>query len=83
LPLYPTAPAVRIGRLAVHESFQGRGLVGAPLPDAARRTFVDAKNAQAVAFYQDYLFQPLVGRSRTLFFSHATAEKAFRDKPER
>ncbi len=90
LPLYPTLPAVRIGRLAVHEGFQGRGLGGALLVDAARRTLeappavyalvVDAKNDQAVAFYQRYLFRTLVGRSRTLFLPLATAEKAFRDK---
>ena len=60
LPRYPTLPAVRIGRLAVHQRFQGRGLGGALLMDAARRSLqsppavyallVDAKNDQAVGF---------------------------------
>src|ERR1700733_7712115 len=38
LPRYPTLPVVRIGRLAVDRSFQGRGLGSALLIDAARRT---------------------------------------------
>ena len=87
LPRYPTLPAVRIGRLAVDEKFQGRGLGGALLANATRRTLqappavyaliVDAKNDQAVAFYQRYLFRPLVGQPRTLFLPLVTAEKAF------
>ena len=86
LPRYPTLPAVRIGRLAVDETFQGRGLGGALLVDAARRTLqaapaayalvVDAKNDQAVAFYQRYLFRPVVDRPRTLFLPLATTQKA-------
>ncbi len=86
LPRYPSVPAVRIGRLAVDQKYQGRGLGGALLVDATRRTLqaapavyalvVDAKNDQAVAFYQRYLFRPMVGRPRTLFLPLATAEKA-------
>jgi GNAT superfamily N-acetyltransferase len=34
LPRYPTVPAVRIGRLAVHRMYQGRGLGAAILMDA-------------------------------------------------
>jgi hypothetical protein len=30
-----------------------------------------------VAFYQRYLFRPVVGQPRTLFLPLATAEKAF------
>jgi ribosomal protein S18 acetylase RimI-like enzyme len=86
LPRYPSVPAVRIGRLAVGEKFQGRGLGGALLVDATRRTLqaapavyalvVDAKNDQAVAFYQRYLFRLMVGHPRTLFLPLATAHKA-------
>ena len=86
LPRYPTVPAVRIGRLAVDERFQGRGLGGALLIDATRRTLqaapavyalvVDAKNDQAVAFYQRYLFRPMIDQPRTLFLPLATAQKA-------
>jgi ribosomal protein S18 acetylase RimI-like enzyme len=76
----------RIGRLAVGEKFHGRGLGGALLVDATRRTLqaapavyalvVDAKNDQAVAFYQRYLFRLMVGHPRTLFLPLATAQKA-------
>ena len=93
LPRYPILPAVRIGRLAVNQMFQGRGLGGALLVDATRRSIqsppavyallVDAKNDRAVAFYQRYLFRPIVGRPRTLFLPLATAQKAFLHKHER
>jgi ribosomal protein S18 acetylase RimI-like enzyme len=64
LPPYPAIPAVRIGRLAVDQEFRGQGLSSAMLVDAARRVIesdiaafalaVDAKNAQAVAFYEHH-----------------------------
>ena len=86
LPRYPTLPAVRIGRLAVDERFQGRGLGAALLMNAADRTLrsdaaaftllVDAKNDQAVAFYQHYGFRTLATHPRTLFLPLATAQKA-------
>lgn len=88
LPRYPTLPAVRIGRLAVDVKFHGRGLGGALLADAVRRTLqappavftllVDAKNDQAVAFYQHYGFLQLASQPRTLFLPLATAEKLLR-----
>jgi ribosomal protein S18 acetylase RimI-like enzyme len=87
LPRYPTLPAVRIGRLAVDRAFQGRGLGAALLADAAHRTMqgdvaaftllVDAKNEQAVAFYQRYGFRTLVSHARTLFLPLATAQRLF------
>lgn len=87
LPRYPSVPAVRIGRLAVDQEFHGRGLGGALLVDATRRTLqaasavyalvVDAKNDQAVAFYQHFGFRLLVDRPRSLFLPMATPEKAF------
>jgi ribosomal protein S18 acetylase RimI-like enzyme len=86
LPRYPTLPAVRIGRLAVNERFQRRGLGGILLMDATRRTLqaapavytliVDAKNDRAVAFYRHHGFQPMVGQPRTLFLPLATAQEA-------
>jgi GNAT superfamily N-acetyltransferase len=85
LPRYPTLPAVRIGRLAVDQRYQGRGLGGALLVDTTRRTLqsppavyallVDAKNDEAVAFYQRYLFRPLVSQPRTLYLPLVTAQK--------
>ena len=87
LPRYPTVPAVRIGRLAVDQRFQGRGLGAALLADAASRTLkadaaaftllVDAKNDQAVAFYQRFGFRVLASQPRTLFLPLATAQKVF------
>jgi GNAT superfamily N-acetyltransferase len=87
LPRYPTLPAVRIGRLAVDRTFQGRGLGAALLADAAHRSvrsdiagftlLVDAKNDQAVAFCQHHGFRLLLSRPRTLFLPLATAHKSF------
>jgi ribosomal protein S18 acetylase RimI-like enzyme len=79
LPPYPAIPAVRIGRLAVDQEFRSRGLGSAMLVDAACRVIesdiaafalvVDAKDAQAVAFYEHHGFSPLAveGEARTLF----------------
>lgn len=79
LPPYPAIPAVRIGRLAVDAQFLGQGLGSAMLVDAARRVtesdiaafalVVDAKDADAVAFYEHHGFSPLdvEGEGRTLF----------------
>jgi len=79
LPPYPAIPAVRIGRLAVDQDFRGLGLGSAMLVDAARRVIesdiaafalvVDAKDADAVAFYEHHGFSRLdaEGAGRTLF----------------
>src|SRR5438874_2707208 len=85
LPRYPTVPAVRIGRLAVDQRFHGRGLGAALLADAAARVLkadaaaftllVDAKNNQAVAFYQRFGFRILASQPRTLFLPLLTAQK--------
>ncbi len=83
LPRYPTLPAVRIGRLAVDQRFQKRGLGGALLADAAQRTLqapptaytllVDANDDQASAFYQHHGFRPLASQTRTSFLPLAVA----------
>lgn len=93
LPRYPTVPAVRIGRLAVDQEYQGRGLGAALLADAANwlmgadaATFtllVDAKNEDAVSFYRRFGFRPLVSLPRTLFLPLATALKAVIGKSTR
>jgi ribosomal protein S18 acetylase RimI-like enzyme len=87
LPRYPSVPAIRIGRLAVDQRFQGRGLGAALLADVAIRTskadaaaftlLVDAKDDQAVAFYRRFGFRSLASQPRTLFLPLATAQKAF------
>jgi len=93
LPRYPTLPAVRIGRLAVDERFQGRGLGAALLMNAAHRTLhagaaaytllVDAKNDRAVAFYQRYGFRPLSSQPRPLFLPLAVVQKTLLGKATR
>ena len=75
LPRYPSVPAVRMGRLAVSDSFKGKGLGAALLADALRRAataeiaayalVVDAKDEAAAGFYAHHGFialpeQPLV-----------------------
>jgi ribosomal protein S18 acetylase RimI-like enzyme len=87
LPRYPTIPAVRIGRLAVDRQFQRCGLGAAMLADATVRALkadaaafmlvVDAKNEQAVKFYEKFGFRLVAGMSRTLFLPLATARKVF------
>jgi ribosomal protein S18 acetylase RimI-like enzyme len=87
LPRYLTLPAVRIGRLAVDHRFQGSGLGTAMLADAAYRILhaapavftllVDAKDDQAVAFYEHHGFRRFTSQPRTLFLPMATAEKAW------
>ena len=66
-------PAVRLGRLAVDRTVQGRGLGAHLLMDAISRSrrvldhigihalFVDAKDEAAAAFYAKYGFRPLPG----------------------
>ena len=85
-PDLPTLPAVRVGRLAVDQRYRGRGLGGALLMDAANRALrsevaayamvVDAKNGQAVIFYEHHGFQRFESQPGTLFLPLATAAKA-------
>jgi ribosomal protein S18 acetylase RimI-like enzyme len=82
LPRYPTVPAVRMGRLAVDQTFKGQGLGGALLADALARAarseiaafalIVDAKDEPAAAFYRHHGFTALPDSPRTLFLPLAT-----------
>ena len=84
LPRYPTVPAVRMGRLAVDQTFKGQGLGGALLADtldraarseiAAYALIVDAKDESAAAFYRHHGFIALPDSSRTLFLPLATVQ---------
>jgi ribosomal protein S18 acetylase RimI-like enzyme len=65
LPKYTDIPAIRLGRLAVDRSVQGTGVGKALLADAVLQSLkstawavmvVDAKDAQASAFYQKHGF---------------------------
>ncbi len=85
LPRYPSVPAVRIGRLAVDQRFQGQGLGSALLLDAVARTIrndiaavallVDAKSESAVEFYRRFGFQTLADQPRSLFLPLATTQR--------
>ena len=82
LPRYPTVPAVRLGRLAVDQTFKGQGLGGVLLADAIDRAarseiaayamLVDAKDESAAAFYQHHGFIPLPDTPLILFLPLAT-----------
>jgi GNAT superfamily N-acetyltransferase len=86
LPHYPV-PAAVLGRLAIDQSYQGRGLGETLLVDAIRRTLhasaaiavyaiiVDAKNERAQAFYERFGFRPFVTTPRRLFLPLESFEK--------
>ena len=77
-------PAVLFGRLAVDREFQGQGYGGSLLVEAIRRVaatssqigiaglFVDAKDAQAISFYQQFGFTALASDVQRLFLPLAT-----------
>lgn len=87
LPRYPALPAIRLGRLAVDLRHHGQGIGGALLADAIQRALrteapgfsilVDAKNAQAAAFYRHHGFLDLPSRPGTLLLPLATARRIF------
>lgn len=82
LPRYRAVPTVRMGRLAVDQSFKGQGLGGALLGDALTRAarseiaayalVVDAKDEPAAAFYRHHGFIALPDTPLTLFLPLAT-----------
>lgn len=82
LPRYPTVPTVRMGRLAVDQTFKGQGLGVALLADALARAahsdiaayalMVDAKDRDAGEFYQHHGFIPLPDTPLTLFLPLGT-----------
>jgi GNAT superfamily N-acetyltransferase len=86
LPRYPLVPAVRVGRLAVAEGQQGKGLGAGLLVDAIGRALrsdvaayaivVDAKDDRAVAFYKHHGFIAFTSAPMTLFLPLAQAARA-------
>lgn len=86
LPRYPTVPAVRMGRLAVDQTFKGQGLGGALLADALDRAvrseiaafalMVDAKDETAAAFYRYHGFIALPDSPMTLFLPLTTVRRS-------
>lgn len=83
LPRYPAVPTVRMGRFAVDQIFRGQGLGGALLADAIDRAtraeiaayalMINAKDAEAAAFYRHHGFIALPDSAFTLFLPLATA----------
>ena len=84
LPRYPSIPAVRLGRLAVDQRFQGHGLGAALLADALRRAvmaeiaayamLVDAKDETAASFYQHHGFRAIESNPFCLYLPLATVK---------
>jgi predicted GNAT family N-acyltransferase len=84
LPRYPSIPAVRMGRLAVDQSFKGIGLVAALLADALRRAgkaeiaayafLVDAKDQDAASFYAHHGFMALPDQALCMFIALETVK---------
>jgi ribosomal protein S18 acetylase RimI-like enzyme len=86
LPRYPSVPAVRMGRLAVDQTFKGQGLGAALLADALMRVVrseiaayalvVDAKDERAAGFYRHHGFVETAIKPLTLFLPLATVPTA-------
>ena len=85
LPRSPLLPAALAGRLAVDERFHRKGLGSTLLADAALRVIkgdvkafaliVDAKDENAIAFYQHHGFQAFASRPHSLFLPLGTVKK--------
>lgn len=83
LPRYPV-PCFRLGRLAAHSEYHGRGLgrlligcavercLAAKQQVAAYALLVDAKDENARSFYQHYGFTPCRENPMTLYLSLGT-----------
>ena len=89
LPKYPELPATLLGRLARSTAFKGQGIGELLLMGALKRSLdqslsvasmavvVDAKDAQAKAFYSEYGFIELPDHPNRLFLPMATIEQMF------
>lgn len=85
LPRYPTVPAVRMGRLAVHSDVQGQGIGALLLVDGLKRAYrsevasyallVDAKNEKAADYYRRFNFTAFEKDPLLLFLPLATVKE--------
>lgn len=85
LPRYLCVPAARLGRLAVSNDYKGQGLGGALIYDAFEKAIrselvafamiVDAKDDEAVSFYQHHGFISFDNTPNTLFLPLSVAEQ--------
>lgn len=88
LPKYPDIPAIRLGRLAVDRTMQGKGLGAELLADAVFRAVanvaawsvmvVDAKDEAAVRFYEKFGFSRLPDDRRRLYVMRKPLEDFIR-----
>jgi GNAT superfamily N-acetyltransferase len=89
LPRYPVVPAALLGRLAIAQKAQGKGLGAALLADALIRTaraelgvfamIVDAKDEAAQRFYERFGFTLLTGEAQRLVLPLATALRQLKE----
>lgn len=89
LPRYPHLPVTLLGRLAIDQLCQGKGLGQFLLLDALYRSLqaaaaiaamavvVDAKDAAAAAFYGRYGFMPLSASQGRMFLPMKTVASLF------
>lgn len=87
LPRYPLIPAILLGRLAVHQEVQNRGVATLLLMDAMNRALenevawfamiVDAKDEKTREFYQKFGFQSFPNMRNKLFMPYRTVADAF------
>lgn len=89
LPKYPFVPAILLGRLAVDQKCHGMGYGQVLLIDALKRcmntkdigwaaVIVDAKNEQAVTFYEHHHFIRFSPDASRLFLARSTISSLFR-----
>ncbi|AFZ13740.1 GCN5-related N-acetyltransferase [Crinalium epipsammum PCC 9333] len=89
IPKYPLIPATLLGRLAIDEKYQKKGLGTFLLFDALQRSknseiasmavIVDAKNEQAQQFYEYHQFIPFPQQPHRLYLPMATIIKLLGD----
>ena len=85
MPRYPNVPAIRLGRLAVHQDLQGQHIGSLLMLDALKRSclselawavmLVDAKNDAIIHFYKKFLFQPFIDNKSQLWMHRKQVEK--------
>lgn len=88
MPRYPALPAIRLGRLAVHQSVQGKRLGTFLLMDAMHRSvlnevawvafMVDAKNDQVREFYLQLGFHSFDNNPNQLYKMRQDIDPLFR-----
>lgn len=84
MPRYPNVPAIRLGRLAVASTMQGKHIGSLLVLDALRRScrnelawalfLVDAKDERVAAFYERFLFQRFAENSLHLWMHRKQAQ---------